>query len=94
MENKTCGECLYYDEPMCDYHAMKVVSTRKSCKLFDPKTPPITNGDRIRQMSNEELVKLLGCTRRLANCIHLEDDYPCEQCALDYLNAPAESEEI
>ena len=35
MSNKTCGECLYYDELMCDYKAMKVPNTRIACKLFD-----------------------------------------------------------
>ena len=59
LSNKTCGECLYYDEPMCDYKAMKVPNTRIACKLFDPKRKPPTNGDRIRQMSNAELAKLI-----------------------------------
>ncbi len=59
MKTKTCGECLYYDDPFCDYHAMKVASKRKSCDLFDPKEKPPTNGDRIRQMSDEELTLLI-----------------------------------
>ena len=59
ITNKTCGACLYYYAPFCDYHAMKVASTRKSCNLFDPKEKLPTNGDRIRQMSNAELAKLI-----------------------------------
>lgn len=57
---KTCAECLYYDAPFCDYHAMKVASTRKSCDLFEPKEKPPTNGDKIRQMSDDELAELLA----------------------------------
>ena len=61
-ETKTCGECLYYDDPFCDYYAMKVAGTKKSCDLFDPKEKPPTIGDRIRQMSDEELAEKLVCS--------------------------------
>jgi hypothetical protein len=59
MKTKTCGECLYYDDPFCDYHEMQVARMRKSCDLFEPKEKPPTNGDKIRQMSDDELAELL-----------------------------------
>ena len=57
MKNKTCGECLYYDDPFCDYHEMQVARKRKSCDLFEPKEKPPTIGDKIRQMSDDELAE-------------------------------------
>lgn len=36
----------------------------------------MTNGDRIRQMSNEELARLLGCD----TCIYMENAICQEDC--------------
>ena len=54
------------------------------------KVPAMTNGDRIRQMSNEELAKMIECP--LGACTHPADDVWCPECILNWLNAPAESE--
>lgn len=54
MKNKTCGECQWYD-----YHHLlcvvggDVTPTDCACDSFTPIK--LTNGDKIRQMSNEEL---------------------------------------
>ena len=92
MSNKTCRECRYMLHKdtfeVCTHSMTETSLFDKACEHFAPPT----NGDKIRQMSDEELAKLLGCTRRIANCPHLEDGYPCEKCGVEYLNAPAESE--
>ena len=62
--------------------------TCKECDKVESKT--ITNGDRIRQMSDEELEKVIDCPYE--ECIHPHNDYeyPCVCCKLDWLNSPAE----
>ena len=55
------------------------------------KPKPLTNGDRIRAMSNEELAGSIPfCPMRLDYECPLEID--CKKCLLDWLNSPAESE--
>lgn len=53
---------------------------------------PKTNADRIREMSDEELAKVLSTGTFI--CGRLEDvceDMPgCEECLLAWLRAPAE----
>ena len=98
MNNKTCGECLYYDEPLCDYKAMKVASTRKCCNLFDPKEPPMTNGDKIIAGGSVALAafkrkhKCDCCVYMLGgNCTEPVDKKDrCELGLESWLNAPAE----
>lgn len=56
------------------------------------KPKPLTNGDCLRAMSNEELAEsILICPMSLDYECTLEID--CKQCKLDWLNSPAESEE-
>jgi hypothetical protein len=106
MNNRTCGECQWYD-----YHHLlcvvggDVVPTDCACDSFIPIKP--TNGDKIRQMSNEELVMLLTdegckhCVYRVANskgftvtCRYSDKTRipDCNAGTLAWLNAPAESE--
>ena len=56
-----------------------------ACEKFKPKV--MTNGDRIRQMSNEELNNVIDCP--YDGCIHSFEDYKCSDCRLEWLNAPA-----
>ena len=51
MKKKTCGECRHFREDFKDMCLWKD-QHREACADFEPPT----NGDRIRQMSNEELV--------------------------------------
>jgi hypothetical protein len=57
MENKTCGQCKYHDRERCNLppNGIIILSETEACRHFRPKT----NGDRIRQMSNKELAKLI-----------------------------------
>jgi hypothetical protein len=63
-----------------------------NCEDFEPKV--ITNGDKIRQMSNEKLKNVIDCPYPDDLCVHRHDEYPCECCKRDWLNAPAEREAI
>ena len=53
----------------------------------------MTNGDRVRQMTDEELILLVysetnttpWCTPFNENCKHHGEDYECETCMLDWL---------
>ena len=54
---------------------------------------PITNADRIRAMSDEELAEFIGDGPLLDICPHncLEDlDRPCKVCILDWLKEVSE----
>lgn len=64
------------------------------------ETKPMTNGDRIRNMTDEELVKVLSiafdeCPPNMEtdegeyNC---PQDCSCEQCWLEWLKSPVKSE--
>jgi hypothetical protein len=73
------------------------------CSSFDPK--PVTNADRIRAMSDEELAKWLEV--EFLKCPWCKEDAPvdpvtkeclvphqfCWECTLDWLKSPAEVEE-
>lgn len=57
--NKICGECRYFSEDggYCIYWC-DIKTNTEPCELFElPKK--LTNGDRIRAMSDEELVMVI-----------------------------------
>ena len=93
MNNKTCGECQWYD----DQHLLCVVGgdvepTDCACDSFIPIK--FTNGDKIRQMSNDELAGKFGypCPPLPKKHCNGIDNIECTECWLNWLNAPAESE--
>lgn len=57
-----------------------------------PEKKPLTNADRIRSMSNEELAVTLMCPNEMGmveiECDH-SDDKNCCKCLLDWLNQPS-----
>ena len=56
-EDKTCGEYRYYKKGKCYFNNILVFAESiHPCWYFKAKP---TNGDRIRQMSNEELAELI-----------------------------------
>ena len=89
MKTKTCGECRHYNEEnsFCvKWRFEDITAEAEVCKGFAPPT----NGDRIRQMSNEELVDRIHCPYE--NCINeFVEDVDCGACKIHWLNAPAES---
>jgi hypothetical protein len=77
MKNKTCGECRYYFEQadFCRLNAWECIEEdEKCCEDFEPST----NGDKIRQMSDDELAEKLvyQCSCKI---IHQND-----KCTLEY----------
>lgn len=63
MNNKTCGECKYFnrDYSACGANKHVLVSRceyREACDIFDEKPKP-TVGDKIRQMNNTDLAEML-----------------------------------
>ena len=88
MSNKTCGECLYFDhygKKQCDLDLHTTSEDTEVCNEFESRHK-LTNGDKIRQMSNEELEEVIDCP--YGDCIHRYDEYPCECCKRDWINAP------
>lgn len=61
FNNKTCGECFYFDhigKKLCDLDLIVTREDRTACDEFAPLKPK-TNGDKIRAMSDEELALLI-----------------------------------
>ena len=92
---KTCGECKYYDPKykFCSDDLYPLEFDDNACEAFEPK-PKNTNGDKIRQMSNEELAGKFGYPCPPLPKKHCKgiDNIECTECWLNWLNAPAESE--
>jgi hypothetical protein len=80
--SKTCGDCRFYFEQaeFCRKNAWECIEEDKEC--CDEFEKP-TNGDVIRQMSNEELVDTID---------ELAFKFSSRREFLNWLNAPAESE--
>ena len=91
MKTKTCGECKFHcaSENFCTRHRIPwLKESNKACKGFEPQL--ITNGDVLRQMTDEELVDRIYCPYE--NCIsEFVEDVDCRSCKMHWLNAPAES---
>lgn len=105
MENKTCGECNRFEvdeiAATCEKHCIICDDDAPACEYFEPKIT--TNGDVIRQMSNEELAEMFSlncmcdtCPLKDVECVgdgETERTYAhCYDKFNSYLNAPAESE--
>lgn len=101
MENKTCGECKWFvlnSEGRCRSNEGEENANNDCCSFFEPKV--ITNGDVIRQMSDEELAELLTnppcfiCSKGDAGgeCTDTWVKKNCKEAIIVRLNAPAESE--
>jgi hypothetical protein len=109
MSDKTCGECKYFvtsnylDVCVVECETRRADSVCNLCGEFKPKV--ITNGDVIRQMSNEELVMILtgeGCKYCIYRGVNFKGftvtcRYPdktripdCSAGILAWFNAPAD----
>lgn len=75
---KKCAHESYCDMAQFGGHKPPITA----CSKFKEKSQ--TNADRIRSMSDEELATRIKCPKTTP-CIHLEDDYPCVNCKLDWL---------
>lgn len=88
MTNKTCGECKHLNRELAFCRACGAKWLKDTdganCKYFEKITKP-TNGDKIRQMSDEELALMIvpkvmfcdGCPVKCEeNAIPLIDECP------------------
>lgn len=98
--DKACGECRFFEskEFICCHSGDETEAYFNACSEFEPIPKP-TNGDVIRQMSNEELAEFLTnppcfvCSKGDAagECTDTWRKKDCKSAILERLNAPAES---
>lgn len=87
MRDNGCSGCKYEhlkgsEKPCCDCANMHM-----------DKYEPITNADRIRNMSDEELAESIPCPyikTQYDECVHGWHDYDCNKCKLEWLQSEAE----
>lgn len=95
MKNIKCRNCFFYRNEWCE----KIVDSpdpeeARDCNYFRE----MTNADRIRSMTDEELVnflmRLMGHAQCFAEGIFpyhpCPKNYNCKQCGIDWLQQPAE----
>ena len=98
MKNIKCRNCFFYRNEWCE----KIVDSpdpekARDCNYFRE----MTNADRIRAMSDEELVsflmRLMGHAQCFAEGIFpyhpCPQNYNCKQCGIDWLQQPAEEDD-
>lgn len=87
MKCETCKMKRACDE----LERMGKVPKHEKCRCYSP-TKPITNADRIRAMSDEELAKYIAWLEDEQSCCKLElyDDVDRIAEVLDWLKAEAE----
>lgn len=96
------GECLqnpYDDNAVHDpEHPYWIVQrSRPKCRLYRSKIKPITNGDRIRAMTDEELAKFIPDWSYTGACKcdelpYADCKYECAKCVIEWLKQPAEGD--
>lgn len=91
----TNKNCPAYAKCLAPYRGSRCAATRATYGLGDP----MTNADRIRAMSDEELAKLFVSgwyDGPLFTCpvedVECESDVSCDVCFLEWLKAPVEGD--
>lgn len=89
-----CEGCRY----LTPFDDQEPCNTCDSKSKYEPYI--MTNGDRIRAMSDEELMKIIGCPYdtkdgelHLDNCSRYDKggyNFDCEKCVMDWLKAESE----
>ena len=87
---ENCAECRHHDVFWGD-SGCNLLNNGERCKYESLGKPPITNADRIRAMSDEEMAEKIGlrpvCPVN-GDCEKMSMD--CIACWLDWLQQPAE----
>lgn len=96
---KHCGNCAVYDRKNMKHSELCgkcVIEHFPNGKESDPsmwKPLPQTNADRIRAMSDEELVEFIGhnslCDRVQDEAGNWCNDHNCTDCLQEWLKQPA-----
>ena len=100
MANKTCGECRYHKNNRCmlPCYTINHPAENSACHHFEVKTPPMTNGDVIRQGGNPDFAEyfVYETGTVFASTLIVDKTFDTYEEAVkateDYLNAPAESQ--
>lgn len=94
-----CSEChgtgksVYLVEVDRDENSVTCEKREGICRTCNGSgEKPMTNGDRIRAMSDEELYEVIMCPKEMGADIDLCNGSSCEECCLKWLNQPAEDE--
>lgn len=100
MNNKTCGECKYFKSTdcssVCTWYCCENSEEETCCNFELPKK--LTNGDRIRSMSDEELAMLMiddCCSHcnygvdKFGNC---NTKMSCDEAILEWLKKEVNNE--
>lgn len=92
MAGSGCHDCPVRDCDTLMYRGSRCAALRNAAGLGDP----MTNAERIRQMSDDELCHLLLAFELDEVCITGRDctaSTHCSQCIMDWLREPAEEKE-
>ena len=94
MNGSGCKTCPISKKCIANYRGSICVALRNTYGLGDP----MTNADRIRAMSDEELCKFLGeykfcdiCEEGCDSCTYNGD---CDKRLLDWLKQPVKEESV
>lgn len=92
----TCKQCKNYDECQFDAACNDVVFDPDASAEYCTAADPITNADRIRAMSDEELAAFIGfnslCDRIQDDSGWCENRGVCDGCLVEWLQQPAGEE--
>ncbi len=99
MNGSGCKTCAVYPNCTAEYRGSSCKAIRDEFGLGDP----MTNGDRIRAMSDEELAKVINAfSAYFESCNRSANEVDCKDCelyklctifegqAMDWLEKPAE----
>lgn len=89
IDCKVC--CKICEQTLCRYAGTQR-GLEVDCRYYMPKQKPQTNADRIRAMSDEELVRWVGldsCPKDAVCTLPVN----CEKCWLDWLRQPSKDGE-
>ena len=90
MKNIKCRNCFFYRNEWCE----KIVDSpdpeeARDCNYFRE----MTNADRIRAMSDEELAEIIACPKGLFDRMDcFDDNRDCKHCSLEWLKQPPKGE--
>ena len=101
---ENCAECRHHDA-FWGGSGCNLLNNGESCKFnpnqnrskvvrIDPVQPPMTNADRIRSLSDEELVEFIKNIKvRAALCKAVKNNDAFEElCSAEWLKQPAEED--
>lgn len=79
MNEKSCSTCRYQDKGEDEAPCVKC------SKRYQNNYTPMTNADRIRQMTDEELAEVIMCHMGDWICDDAHIDMSCIECTLRWL---------